>query len=268
MSGLSVRTRMEVLKRDRFTCSYCGHHPPDVLLEVDHIVPRAAGGSDDMANLITACADCNRGKADRLLDEGTAPTVSRAVVDDLRERLEQAAAYTELVGAHAGLIEKQLSVIQAAWARAFGATLVEEKDGSYWTFDSYGRFPDESTVRRFLRQLPAQEILAAVDITGSRFSSAGAGACRFFYAICWRRIRGETGPIDQPRPKPPLAPPSEPYHEEDGIDAAQVQLESAYRRIDELEEQLADERAKTESLREERGRPGWHSISDILKGMR
>lgn len=59
---LSPKTRFEVFMRDRFRCQYCGRPAPEVALEVDHIKPVAAGGTDDMSNLITACRDCNRGK--------------------------------------------------------------------------------------------------------------------------------------------------------------------------------------------------------------
>lgn len=67
--GLSKRTRFEVFKRDGFTCQYCGQTPPTVILEVDHINPRANGGTDVVINLITACFDCNRGKADKKLGD-------------------------------------------------------------------------------------------------------------------------------------------------------------------------------------------------------
>lgn len=67
--ALSVRTRFEVFKRDEFTCQYCGHKSPDVVLEVDHIVPTARGGTDDVINLRTSCWDCNRGKSDKPLNE-------------------------------------------------------------------------------------------------------------------------------------------------------------------------------------------------------
>lgn len=199
MSNLSVRTRFEVFKRDRFTCQYCGKTPPDVLLEVDHIIPRAAGGGDEITNLTTACKECNRGKSDKLLEEGTAPTVSRQAVDEIRERLEQAAAYTELVGQQQGLIEKQVGLIIEAWAKAFRATVIEKSDGTYWQFDE-GSFPNERSVRTFLRRMPAHEVLAAVDLTASRFRVPEDHACRFFYKVCWRRIKGETGPIDGPGP--------------------------------------------------------------------
>lgn len=33
-----------------------------VQLHAYHIVPRAAGGSDDLSNLTTACTGCNQGK--------------------------------------------------------------------------------------------------------------------------------------------------------------------------------------------------------------
>lgn len=59
---MKAHTRFLILRRDGFTCQYCGKKPPEVSLEVDHIVPRSKGGSDDDGNLITACFDCNRGK--------------------------------------------------------------------------------------------------------------------------------------------------------------------------------------------------------------
>lgn len=62
--GMSRALRFHVLKRDDFTCQYCGRRAPDVALEVDHIVPVAKGGVSEIANLTTACEDCNRGKRD------------------------------------------------------------------------------------------------------------------------------------------------------------------------------------------------------------
>jgi HNH endonuclease len=62
--AISPRTRYEVLLRDRFTCGYCGRCAPDVVLHVDHVIPRAAGGGDQASNLVTACESCNGGKSD------------------------------------------------------------------------------------------------------------------------------------------------------------------------------------------------------------
>jgi HNH endonuclease len=61
--------------RDRYICQYCGldaralgrhdlHCP-------DHLVPRNAGGPDDLDNLVVSCAGCNilKGKCDLRNDE-------------------------------------------------------------------------------------------------------------------------------------------------------------------------------------------------------
>ena len=37
--NLSKSVRFEVFKRDSFKCQYCGKSAPDVVLEVDHIIP-------------------------------------------------------------------------------------------------------------------------------------------------------------------------------------------------------------------------------------
>lgn len=57
-----IALRFVVLKRDRFTCQYCGRKSPEVSLEVDHVIPVSKGGPTEMANLRTACYTCNRGK--------------------------------------------------------------------------------------------------------------------------------------------------------------------------------------------------------------
>ena len=60
--NISTRTRFEVLKRDKFTCQYCGAKAPHVVLHVDHVEAVARGGGDATDNLATACASCNLGK--------------------------------------------------------------------------------------------------------------------------------------------------------------------------------------------------------------
>ena len=62
MPRITPKKRFEILSRDNFTCRYCGRSAPEVILEVDHIIPRKYSGSNENDNLITACRDCNRGK--------------------------------------------------------------------------------------------------------------------------------------------------------------------------------------------------------------
>lgn len=55
------RKRRDILDRDCHTCVYCG----EPATEVDHIVARAHGGTDDDANLVASCHDCNEAKRKR-----------------------------------------------------------------------------------------------------------------------------------------------------------------------------------------------------------
>jgi hypothetical protein len=65
--------RQATYRRDDFACRYCGRRRGrSVRLELDHFVPVARGGTDDPANLVTACFDCNRAKGARLLLEESA----------------------------------------------------------------------------------------------------------------------------------------------------------------------------------------------------
>jgi len=54
--------RYEVLKRAYFRCELCGVSADIKALEVDHIVPRNRGGSDDPSNLQALCYSCNATK--------------------------------------------------------------------------------------------------------------------------------------------------------------------------------------------------------------
>lgn len=83
------KLRFEVFKRDKFTCQYCGAKAPDVILNVDHIHPVAAGGANDVLNLVTACQGCNAGKGARLIQDDSAIERQRAQMEALEARREQ-----------------------------------------------------------------------------------------------------------------------------------------------------------------------------------
>ena len=60
-------TRLEVFKRDRYTCQYCGKETRQLTL--DHVVPRYRGGEHTWENVVSACVSCNRRKAGRTPQE-------------------------------------------------------------------------------------------------------------------------------------------------------------------------------------------------------
>lgn len=49
-------------------CLCCGKQEPEIALTVDHIVPIACGGSNDITNLQPLCLSCNCSKQDRATD--------------------------------------------------------------------------------------------------------------------------------------------------------------------------------------------------------
>lgn len=59
--------RHEIMRRDGFRCVLCGQDASNDRLEVDHIIPVVAGGTNDIKNLRTLCSECNKGKM--LLEE-------------------------------------------------------------------------------------------------------------------------------------------------------------------------------------------------------
>ena len=65
--NIPVSLRFLVLKRDAFTCQYCGRSAPDVELHIDHKVPWSKVKEHKIENLVTACRDCNLGKSNKEL---------------------------------------------------------------------------------------------------------------------------------------------------------------------------------------------------------
>ncbi|MGF1576785.1 MAG: HNH endonuclease [Cyanophyceae cyanobacterium] len=52
--------------RDKHQCQGCGKMGSQSQLQIDHIIPVAQGGSNDINNLQTLCRQCNQQKRDRM----------------------------------------------------------------------------------------------------------------------------------------------------------------------------------------------------------
>lgn len=74
--------KFKVLRRDEYTCRYCGASAPDVLLHVDHIEPWVLVRRHEEENLVTSCAACNLGKSSTVL---SAPE-KRRIIEESRRR--------------------------------------------------------------------------------------------------------------------------------------------------------------------------------------
>jgi 5-methylcytosine-specific restriction endonuclease McrA len=64
-----LKLRFEILQQSNFTCQYCGRKSPSVELQIDHKYPKSKGGLNNKNNYVVACADCNNGKRDVILNE-------------------------------------------------------------------------------------------------------------------------------------------------------------------------------------------------------
>ncbi len=58
--------RKYVFDRDKYQCQSCGKTKLETELTIDHIMPLARGGSNDISNLHTLCRTCNQKKTDKL----------------------------------------------------------------------------------------------------------------------------------------------------------------------------------------------------------
>ena len=67
---MTKKLREFIKNRDNFTCCICGNSTrvePNLLLEIDHIIPVAKGGQTVEENLQTLCWKCNRAKSDKII---------------------------------------------------------------------------------------------------------------------------------------------------------------------------------------------------------
>ena len=72
-SNVVTFSRRNIFKRDRFTCQYCHKQPGSEELTIDHVLPRAQGGTSTWENCLLACIDCNSRKTDRTPDQAKMP---------------------------------------------------------------------------------------------------------------------------------------------------------------------------------------------------
>lgn len=167
-------TRFEVFKRDGFCCQYCGQKPPAVVLEVDHIIAVVSGGGNELDNLVTACKDCNRGKAARSLEVAPASISERAAL--LTEKREQMKAYERLLRQQ----RRKRDAFIKRMTDVFG-----EKYGPDTSISEASR----QSIYRFMEKLPAEEIVEAARIANAKTKNNPPDTFRYFCGVCWSKIK-------------------------------------------------------------------------------
>ena len=67
---MTPKLREFIKHRDNYTCCQCGNSTyaePNLLLEIDHIIPVSKGGLTEESNLQTLCWKCNRSKSNKIV---------------------------------------------------------------------------------------------------------------------------------------------------------------------------------------------------------
>jgi 5-methylcytosine-specific restriction endonuclease McrA len=58
-----------VLKRDGYTCQYCGKRLSNSTGTIDHVFPTSRGGKHEWKNVVASCSRCNNVKSDKTPNE-------------------------------------------------------------------------------------------------------------------------------------------------------------------------------------------------------
>lgn len=170
---ISKKTRFEVFKRDGFCCQYCGAHPPDAILEVDHIVPVAEGGANEINNYITSCFSCNRGKGATPLDQVPQSLADKAA--EIAEREAQIRGYNEIMLQARQRLEQDVEAVNLVYERFVPGYELSDRS--------------RVSVRVFIEKLGVFPVIDAMELAGERWTISSSKIFRYFCGICWNRIR-------------------------------------------------------------------------------
>jgi 5-methylcytosine-specific restriction endonuclease McrA len=175
--NLTKTLRFEVFKRDSFTCQYCGRKAPDVLLQVDHIEPVSKGGTNDILNLITSCEDCNSGKSDRPLSDGSVIEKQRTQLAELQRRKEQIEMMFQWQKGLLNLEDDVILQLAEFWSEVVAGSSLSE----------YGL----RGLKKLKRRFPIGEIMAAMKIAAEHYLVYHDGNVTSESAEeAWRRVGG------------------------------------------------------------------------------
>ncbi len=171
--AVSKRLRYEILRRDNFTCQYCGAKAPDVNLVVDHVAPKALVKDDSASNLVAACPDCNKGKTSMAPD---APLV---------------AAVNEKAAQYAVALNRVIEQRQAKQTDDTQLVRWFDKMWCGWTSTPMDRDGNwESSVLRFRAiGLTPEFIERAVNSAMGNRRISGRNVWSYFCGICWNEVK-------------------------------------------------------------------------------
>jgi hypothetical protein len=175
--SMGKKLRFEVFKRDGFACQYCGRSAPEAILHVDHIIPVADGGGNDVTNHISACEACNLGK-------GATPLADDSVVSKQRAQMAQLQARREIIE------------MMAQWRRELDTMRESEiQHAEEYFLELSGCGLSESgrrSLRQHIRKFGFPETLEGISIACEQYIKRGADGTpnKGTIELAWNKVGG------------------------------------------------------------------------------
>jgi diadenosine tetraphosphate (Ap4A) HIT family hydrolase/5-methylcytosine-specific restriction endonuclease McrA len=191
-TAISGSIRYRVFTRAKGRCECCGAHEHQAALEVDHIIPKNLGGSDDITNFQALCFRCNAGKRD------SDSTDFRGVLQSYGHR-QEGCVFCDLQTSDRVLIRNELAVcIADAYPVSEGHSLVipcrHVADGMAL------HQPEWNAVTALLKQRRQDLELADASISGFNIGlNSGASAGQTVMHAHWHLIPRRKGDTPDPR---------------------------------------------------------------------
>ena len=189
--ALSGSIRYNVLTRAKHRCELCGISADLKPLDVDHIVPRSKGGSDDESNLQALCYTCNRSKNNK--DDSD----FRGIADSYSERDSGCVFCIEAPSR--AIAENELAIaFLDGYPVTEGHTLIIPKRHVADYFDLYQ--PELNAIQALLRQLKGELLQSDNTITGFNVGvNAGKSAGQTVFHCHVHLIPRRDGDVEEPR---------------------------------------------------------------------
>lgn len=188
---VSGSTRYEVLKRAKRRCELCGAHEDQIALHIDHIIPRAKGGSDHLSNFQALCMTCNTNKRD------TDDTDFRAILNSYDNR-EVGCIFCDI---GAGRIESENELcysIKDAFPVTELHTLIIPKRHASDYFDLYQ--PERNAIDQMVQQ--QRKVILDLDSSVTGFNvgmNVGQSAGQTVFHVHVHLIPRRDGDVAEPR---------------------------------------------------------------------
>ena len=188
---ISGTIRYEILKRAKFRCELCGISAEQKALEVDQIIPRNHGGTDDQSNLQALCYSCNAMKRDR-------DTTDFREVNTSYDHRESGCIFCEMPSERV-IAENELAyAILDAFPVTEGHTLIIPKRHVSDFFSLYQ--PERNAMQRLLEEQRQNILNADSTVTGFNIgNNVGEDAGQTVMHCHTHLIPRRRGDVEEPR---------------------------------------------------------------------